>query len=323
LDEVVAQIQNPKKECHLKRLDSKAKEVRTKVLDWMLIVNYRLTFLDQTYLLTTDLIDILLNKFKISDNEDYMHALSIASLFIANKMEEVQQISAHQAVERISHDKLDKETILEAEQFILKKLKYKLPQNHFCDFAYALIQQLSNQNHLKPKNNESDVKLPNINSYMSSPKSSNNLPTLSKKSSDPKIKSKFHVNSNKTNLREVIESQEPSLQSEIDREYDNIVYLFALSVYKMMRFEYDIYKDTDTMLLYFSIINFSINQVNQMLGFKGKTCFTKLFNTAALYNIKTTSILEFASVVDSIYEKKCDKYKYLKEVELINFLNKM
>jgi len=304
LHEVTSIIQ-AQKENPLKRLGTKTKDVREKILDWMLVVNYRLEFLDQTYFLTTDIMDIMLNKFKIADNDDHIHAFAITCLLIANKTEEVQQITAEQTAERIGHGKFDKETLIQTEQFILKKLKYKLPRNYFCDFAYALIQYLFSKNELRPKKAESNDQLPNINLFASSPnRSTQNLHSIKGNT----IKSKFHISSQKASLKDATQAtatnRSDDISSDVDKEYANIIYLFAISVFKMMRFEYEIYKDTNTLLLYFAIIYFSINQVNQILGLKGRTCFSSLFNTAEVYNLKTNNIEEFSSVISSVYEKK-------------------
>jgi len=307
--------QNP-----LRRLSTKSKGIREKTFDWLLVVNYRLEFLNQTYFLTTDIMDIMLSNFKIADNEDHIHAFAITCLLIANKMEEVQQITVEQTAERIGHGKFDKETLLKTEQFIMKKLKYKLPRSQFCDFAHALIQHLSSQNELRPKKVNSNDQLPSINLFVSSPKKS-------KQNLQNGFISKFHISGQKVSYKDVTQTtgtkKEDTLRSDIDKEYENIIYLFAISVFKMMRFEYDLYKDTNKLLLYFAVVYFSANQVNQILGFKGKTCFSSLFNTAEVYNLKMNNIEEFSTVLSSVYEKNKGKYKYLKELEMNHFINEM
>jgi len=150
-------------------------------------------------------------------------------------------------------------------------------------------------------------------------KSSNDL--LGKKSS----KSKFHVSNNKASFKDDTQAtrKEDDILSDLEKEYENIIYLFSLSLFKMMRCEYDIYKDTNKLLLYFAIVYFAINQVNQMLGFKGKTCVNSLFECSETYNLKTNNVVEFASVVNSVYEKNNSKHNYLKELELSNFVNEL
>ena len=88
-----------------------------------------------------------------------------------------------------------------------------------------------------------------------------------------------------------------------------------------MRVEYDLLNNTEPLLLYFSIVNFSNCHLNQLLG-----CQAKFLNFSALSIICGINSEMMTLVTDKIKaifnscKNSKDKYRYLKETEISIFL---
>ena len=122
LQEIVSLIKNQVP--NLRKIDKNLKKIRGNINDWLLAVTQKLDYSNATYFLATDLLDNLVGKYDSGIEE--MHMLSIASIFISSKYEEISPISLEQAVQNIGHEKFSKEYVRECELFILNALKFKI-----------------------------------------------------------------------------------------------------------------------------------------------------------------------------------------------------
>ena len=328
----------------LRKIDPKLNEIRTNINDWLLAVIQKLDYGSSTYFLATDLIDKIVGKYDSGIEE--MHMLSIASIFISSKYEEISPISLEQAAQNIGHEKFTEEYLRECELFILNAIKFKIPKNHFIDFTFTLINHLSTFNSLKPKKVLSESSLPSIFKYQYSPPRNNRNNQLNaanftlnegnemtiKKITVPKSKfcfenikfePKFRTSINNAFINKVTENIN-TVNPDVEKEYENIVYLFSISIYKMIRLDYDLLRKTETLLLYFSILNFSVFQVNNFLKFYEKINLNVFFDFAENNGISKKKILVCTESINSAYKYNVlnkEKYKFLNELELVNFQN--
>jgi len=149
-------------------LDNESRELRRSVLDWMIIVCHNLKFSEQTFILSTDIFDLALKKIGFNHTFEVYKLLSIASIFISLKFEEVNQLSLDSVVEDIGHNNYTKLDIIKVELEIMKQFCYKLPRNYFLDFTTNIINLIVSESVKLNKNkcidNENDGCAKNIRS---------------------------------------------------------------------------------------------------------------------------------------------------------------
>lgn len=117
-------------------------EARTLVLDWLIMVCHKLKQSDHTYFLAVEIIDKIIELYEFKLTGDDLHLTGIVSLFISSKNNEIQPIPIDILVKNVGQGKFSKYSILNAELQILKKLKFKLPQNQFIDYSFVILYNL-------------------------------------------------------------------------------------------------------------------------------------------------------------------------------------
>lgn len=122
-------------------------EIRKKILDWLLIVCKNLNLRDQTYFITIDLLDRLIEDSQI--NHEEIHLYAVACLILAAKYEEIVILDFTFASANICQEVFSESKIREAEKLVIKILKLKIGKNYFEDFSFLLISKLS-ENSLIP-----------------------------------------------------------------------------------------------------------------------------------------------------------------------------
>lgn len=113
--------------------------LRSKTIDWLVIVCAELKQGDSTFFLTVQIIDKMLEYYKFDLSAENFHLISIVSLFIASKYEEITPISLSTLTKEVGHQKYSKNDILSAELVILAKLNFKIPKIIFMDFINILL----------------------------------------------------------------------------------------------------------------------------------------------------------------------------------------
>jgi len=123
-----------------KFLNEQTVELRENLYDWLICVAAKLKLSEKTFILTTEIVDAMLQNSLYSTDE--LFRLNVVALFTASKYEEVSPISMQLLVSTISKNKFTKGEVLETELSILKRLKFKMPQNLFLDFSHLLIEKM-------------------------------------------------------------------------------------------------------------------------------------------------------------------------------------
>ena len=297
-------------------MDSDTKNLRAHIFDWLIIVSKKINHSHLSYFLATDIVDSIISQ----DNygAEQIHMLSIVSMFIASKFHEVSQLSLDEVVHDIGHNCFKSDHIRKAELFIMKKLKLNLPKNYFPDFVYNLLRLISPKRNFLSKSSGRSEELSDINlkSHLSAKqiKYKQSQPQqIIKKPSLPLMINRDKINKPCRNLK-------LSISSELEDHFEMIVYLFSITVYKILRIEYDLYSKTDSILLYFSIVNFSIIHLNELLGFKSK--FNNLIGRSKLCGINPDKMPKLTEKIKVIFYSCLNsrtEYRHLKEMELIYF----
>jgi len=289
-------------------------------------VNKNLKYKQSTYFVAADLIDKIIEKFDYDVDE--MHKLSIACMLIASKSDESGGMSLDQAVDEIGYNKYTKEEILESERFVLSTNKNN-KTNNFLDFIIIVMNYAARLNTtVKTKRVESDGSMTSF--YPGSSQSKKQLVrvTLSK--------SRFSLESDTVSTEAVKKYREKTSSVdnlavvkvdssyELEKQYENVVCLFSVCIYKMVRLEYDMFKNVDPLVLYFSIVYFSLTHVNSLFEFKGKLIRANIIlELSEKKGINTQKIIDFCESLKKLYDDNSvnkGKFKFLNETEILSVI---
>jgi hypothetical protein len=113
--------------------------IRRSLIDWLSEIRLKLKLNHITTIKSSIIYDKVILTFHHQLNAFDHHLLMIASLLIAIKYEEIDQIHIESICSHIAHNKFTKKQILACEMMILKRLSFKLPNNDFIDFSHQVI----------------------------------------------------------------------------------------------------------------------------------------------------------------------------------------
>jgi hypothetical protein len=119
-------------------------EIRRKILDWLLTVCKKLNLRDQTYFITIDLLDRLMEDSEV--NHEEIHLYAVVCLILATKFEEIVILDFIFASENICQNVFSQKKLQEAEKLVINALKMRIGKNYFEDFSFLLISKLSETN---------------------------------------------------------------------------------------------------------------------------------------------------------------------------------
>ena len=119
-------------------------ELRAKMIDWMVEVMTSFKCNDQTFFMSVSLMDRYLKlkskKMFIGD----LHAIGVASMFLASKYEDILPLRMEVMVKKIAHNKLSAKIIREYEYDILSTLDYFLQIPTSLEFLTRYLKGLEN-----------------------------------------------------------------------------------------------------------------------------------------------------------------------------------
>lgn len=128
------------------------KNLRARMLDWMIEVVSSYKFNAKTYFSSVYLMD---RYFQAEDTRlpiTKLHIIGVISMLIATKMDEVYPLKVKTVFEKIVHKKIDKKELVDMEARIVEKLDFTLNVWSFYDLAILKLHenwQLKNEEILK------------------------------------------------------------------------------------------------------------------------------------------------------------------------------
>lgn len=131
-----------KETTNFKSLDKDISRVRARSFDWLYNVCKLTSLKDLTCLQAADIYEKALSNYDYQLSIDDFHLISIISLMLSVKINEVKSFTLDFVINKIGHNKFDKDSIINAESFVLKTINFKLPKNHFIDFISIFIETL-------------------------------------------------------------------------------------------------------------------------------------------------------------------------------------
>jgi hypothetical protein len=323
-----------------RKLSKQEKDDRENIIDWLIVVNEKLKNHDSTFILAIDIVETMMD-FEEYDT-DGLHLLCLASFFLASKHEEVIPISLDLLTSKVGHDKFSRENIKDTELYILKKLSFLLPKMDFLDFSFSLIKYLSQkkQTEIQVHNSVSILPLiqtPNQTKINLEKKkivciSNKNTNTIFDRSLVARFKnyrnssissSNSSCNSDNKNLEKTSNIKKsssmfkPNTNSKIEEEFSNMVYLFSIFIYKMLRIEYKIISKIDKLNSFLSIVHFAIEHIGSLINIKGNLWQASLISFAENNGISSDSIKSNSETIKNCFNDSkinCQKFKYLNSI---------
>ena len=119
--------------------------VRTKMIDWMIEVCSIINYMDETFFLSVNILDIFLQKTKKVYSNNDIHLIGMTSLFTSSKFQEIYPQSLKVFAHRVGHDMFTLDQIKEMETQILTEIGmevlvstsiYDFMKTYFYDFYY-------------------------------------------------------------------------------------------------------------------------------------------------------------------------------------------
>ena len=113
-----------------------SKEIRMKMIDWMVEVLNIFKCSEETFFLSVNILDLYIYKNKsILLNED-IHLIGLISMFIASKFEDIYSIPLNELEITIGHNKFNKDILKKKEIQVLKTIKF---ENIFNTSVYDFL----------------------------------------------------------------------------------------------------------------------------------------------------------------------------------------
>jgi Flp pilus assembly CpaF family ATPase len=114
------------------------------MVDWMIEVLTNFKCDDQTFFLSTSLMDrYFKNKMDIREVSD-LHVTGVTCMFIASKYEDIYPLKMKMVHEKIAHKKLSIDRIKSLELDILRAINYKIPAPTSLEFLKVYLKQVLN-----------------------------------------------------------------------------------------------------------------------------------------------------------------------------------
>ena len=119
--------------------------VRTRMIDWMIEVCSIINYMDETFFLSVNVLDIFLRKTKKVYSNTDIHLIGMTSIFTSSKFQEIYPQSLKIFAHRVGHDMFTLEQIKEMETQILTEIGmevlvstsiYDFLKTYFYDFYY-------------------------------------------------------------------------------------------------------------------------------------------------------------------------------------------
>ena len=154
----IKSIENNEKnhlKAELKIVPESIENIRSQLLDWLIVVVDMTNQRDETFYLSIEILDKILYIYDYDLSDTDCHLLLLASFFIASKYTEIKSISIDTIENQIGHGKFTKEEIISTELLILSKLHFKIPKNNFIDFVNILFNEnINDENKMNIQNSK-------------------------------------------------------------------------------------------------------------------------------------------------------------------------
>ena len=113
--------------------------IRQELVEWMSMISSKLKLNSVTIFKAFQIFDLSTESYKYALGVNDFHLIAGTSMFIAMKLQEVENYKAEFIRKKVFHSKFEKSDILGTEGLILKKLKFKIPREYFVNFLTLFL----------------------------------------------------------------------------------------------------------------------------------------------------------------------------------------
>jgi hypothetical protein len=117
------------------------KQLRARMLDWMIEVTSSYKFTAKTYFASVYLMDRYFRAEEARLPITRLHIVGVVSMLVATKMDEVFPLKVKTVYEKIVHKKIDKRELVEMEARLVEKLDFALNVWSFYDLAVLRLHE--------------------------------------------------------------------------------------------------------------------------------------------------------------------------------------
>ena len=117
-------------------------QMRLKMVDWMVEIFTIIQTNDITFFTAVNIMDKYFLKSDISYKPSDLHLIGICSIFISSKFCDINPIRLKFLIEKIGHNKFNKEEIIQMEEKILNTLQYDILKPTIFDFTTFFFEDL-------------------------------------------------------------------------------------------------------------------------------------------------------------------------------------
>ena len=117
-------------------------QMRLKMVDWMVEIFTIIQTNDITFFTAVNIMDKYFLKSDISYKPSDLHLIGICSIFISSKFCDINPIRLKFLIEKIGHNKFNKEEIIQMEEKILNTLQYDMLKPTIFDFTTFFFEDL-------------------------------------------------------------------------------------------------------------------------------------------------------------------------------------
>ena len=117
-------------------------QMRLKMVDWMVEIFTIIQTNDITFFTAVNIMDKYFHKSDVSYKPSDLHLIGICSIFISSKFCDINPIRLKFLIEKIGHNKFQKEEIIKMEERILNTLQYDILKPTIFDFTTFFFEDL-------------------------------------------------------------------------------------------------------------------------------------------------------------------------------------
>jgi hypothetical protein len=117
----------------------KISSIRAELIDWMSMISKKLSFNICTLLKSVEIFDRSAEVYNFTLGLNDLHLIAGTSLFMASKLHEVFNYKVEFIRKKIFHSKFEKKDILGTENLLLRKLKFKMPNEFFVNYLSLFL----------------------------------------------------------------------------------------------------------------------------------------------------------------------------------------
>lgn len=118
-------------------------ELRGKMVDWMVEVLQIFDCSQRTFFLSVRIMDLFFKKEVTTLGVEELHVIGVVCMMIASKYEDIKPLTMNTIFNKIGHERLPKQYLINVEKRVLKVIEYRVCIPTVLDFLEPLLEKAS------------------------------------------------------------------------------------------------------------------------------------------------------------------------------------